>query len=1167
MAAPTTGTLSSTLQGVLSEQAEPCEAGAIVGRILELHGDYASGRAKAIAESLFRPPKSRVAPVAKWYDEARQLLISDLGKLSGRTAIVGLAMADLTMGREIVRSGLFTCIVDELNEGLGVLNARGLRRLAQIPRANLGPDTTPIVLASEGPGLVRGGISSDGSRAVGYGDDRESGIRLWNVESGLPLGSLGALDPPRAVRMVRFSPDGSTIVALLRDGSVVRWPVTSFGDRPDEVSPRIDGVASGALATDASCAVKRLIPSGFSVLDTWSGARVDVDTDGQATRICVSPDGRSIAIAIGNRVEVHRRSGPDVAQIAGYDLEHEVRGLECGGGVVVAVSGEQVHVQIVDREQDVPRAAVQTIAVSRPTRVAVARDGSLCAVVGAEGVTVLEPVTGTVFGTLTAQVPAIRGTFSLDSERLLVNHEDGSMRVWDVGLRPSGVRPPPAKFDSDRADGSADYLGRMHDVEAIASLIAATSVEPPLSIGIFGNWGSGKSWFMEQLRRQVAAIAADALASRVPQSDVSFFKRIAQVKFNAWHYAEADVLSSLVEHVFRRLDLGDRGDIYTESKQAAQEKLARASKEEMQAQSELVVAEQELAQITERREATEAIRETKAAQLRHEAEVDATVRTTATAALDSVGWKATGGAAAELIDALRENRRELERSGVILGPLVRGTPKEIIKRRRWAFACAAIGPVLAIVVGAVISVGGEEATAALASAGALLAGVLTGATKLVHDHTMFIRGRVDALTEAERLIEDRVNTALKKLDGQIATEREAELVKREDVERKRQELVDKQKIVATQATELARVTPEQMLEDLVDARIASGDYAKQLGIIALARSDFEKVSSLIEAGNEQLLKKGSTERLDDDTGVNRIVLYIDDLDRCETAKVAKVLQAVHLLLAFPLFVVVVAVDPRWVGRALEKEYPELLDGGDVDPNEYLEKVFQIPFWLDQLDTTRTAAMLQGLAQVSPDVVTTERRARAKGSARGQRSDASEPEVDEDGRTEGTGSQATVDSSQAARSRELNPPALAMDAHELTAMQELAPVLGTSPRALKRFVNIYRLFKVRAEDPADFADKDRVNPDYQVVLYLLAQITGDPRRADQLFESIRNAADDGGLELPGLPEGWPSIAAPYKQWLDEVSRFSFQALLPAVAVAAASTTVSDGTESKHAGTPG
>jgi len=46
----------------------------------------------------------------------------------------------------------------------------------------------------------------------------------------------------------------------------------------------------------------------------------------------------------------------------------------------------------------------------------------------------------------------------------------------------------------------------------------------------------------------------------------------------------------------------------------------------------------------------------------------------------------------------------------------------------------------------------------------------------------------------------------------------------------------------------------------------------------------------------------------------RIVLYIDDGDRCPPDKVVEVLQAVHMLLAFRLFV---AVDVRWVATSLE----------------------------------------------------------------------------------------------------------------------------------------------------------------------------------------------------------------------------------------------------------
>ena len=60
--------------------------------------------------------------------------------------------------------------------------------------------------------------------------------------------------------------------------------------------------------------------------------------------------------------------------------------------------------------------------------------------------------------------------------------------------------------------------------------------------------------------------------------------------------------------------------------------------------------------------------------------------------------------------------------------------------------------------------------------------------------------------------------------------------------------------------------------------------------------------------------------------IDRIVLYIDDLDRCPPDRVVEVLEAVHLLLAGELFVVVVAVDPRWMLRAIRYHYRDLFTG-------------------------------------------------------------------------------------------------------------------------------------------------------------------------------------------------------------------------------------------------
>jgi hypothetical protein len=86
-------------------------------------------------------------------------------------------------------------------------------------------------------------------------------------------------------------------------------------------------------------------------------------------------------------------------------------------------------------------------------------------------------------------------------------------------------------------------------------------------------------------------------------------------------------------------------------------------------------------------------------------------------------------------------------------------------------------------------------------------------------------------------------------------------------------------------------------------RAASEDYRRQLGLIATIRRDFQRLARLKEQWRKN--KDGSSPR-----PIDRIVLYIDDLDRCTPRQVVEVLQAVHLLLALDLFVVVVGVAPR-----------------------------------------------------------------------------------------------------------------------------------------------------------------------------------------------------------------------------------------------------------------
>jgi hypothetical protein len=86
-------------------------------------------------------------------------------------------------------------------------------------------------------------------------------------------------------------------------------------------------------------------------------------------------------------------------------------------------------------------------------------------------------------------------------------------------------------------------------------------------------------------------------------------------------------------------------------------------------------------------------------------------------------------------------------------------------------------------------------------------------------------------------------------------------------------------------------------------------------------------------------------------GKPRIILFIDDLDRCEPENVIDVLEAMQLLVKTDLFVVVAAIDPRYVCLSLEtRKYKHILNSSKCPTGiDFLEKIIQIPFRLPFID--------------------------------------------------------------------------------------------------------------------------------------------------------------------------------------------------------------------------
>jgi hypothetical protein len=88
------------------------------------------------------------------------------------------------------------------------------------------------------------------------------------------------------------------------------------------------------------------------------------------------------------------------------------------------------------------------------------------------------------------------------------------------------------------------------------------------------------------------------------------------------------------------------------------------------------------------------------------------------------------------------------------------------------------------------------------------------------------------------------------------------------------------------------------------------------------------------------------------TKFNKLIVIIDDLDRCTPDRIIDNLEAVKLFLNVPNTAFVIGADPRIVKHAIEYRYKQkgkIVDADDADiVKDYLEKLIQIPYNLPKL---------------------------------------------------------------------------------------------------------------------------------------------------------------------------------------------------------------------------
>ena len=648
------------------------------------------------------------------------------------------------------------------------------------------------------------------------------------------------------------------------------------------------------------------------------------------------------------------------------------------------------------------------------------------------------------------------------------------------------------QYAPDRVDGQQDHIGITTEADAFARLIASCDLTPPLAIALFGDWGSGKSFLMGAVQDRIRALTA-RVADR-PQGEVRVWKRIKQIEFNAWEYVQGNLWASLLENIFAelgsmRLQLVDSWRAPVEQQLAVvQDDVKGGEKRVADAQAEVKSRDDKVVQAKKAAEtAAQQAAATAKDEQRHQAEVQA--RKALQQFWGQLPEALAGQSGADLVVAVREARGELERGKALAAYWKDWRHVALVS------LAVLVAPIVAVLLALVPRISPQWAVlGGLVSLVPVVTGTLRAATR-------WSGAIAQELQSAEAAVQERLDAPVAAAQQVLDEAEQAAVTARKDLALAQEQLHLTQRRANDLDSQLQSLTPGRILVNFADQR--STEYGRRLGLLGRVRKDLEDLQGSILKNNAQLLH-GTPEEAADDDVPNRIVLYIDDLDRCPPAKVLEVLEAVHLLLAFELFVVVVAVDSRWLTSALIDRLvalqPRAAEPDQPTTHDYLEKIFQLPYWVQPLASAGKQALVHGLL---------------RGSVRPDEQDPGPDNGDRRGGLRvGPAEEELAEHMLVRFGTEFRPDTspLLLEPADLAMFEELAPLLGDTPRRVKRFVNICQLlYAMTPPLTCGTGVGSGVDSERARAAVLCAICDGSTRIAGRLLDDI-----EGTRHQPGAP---------------------------------------------------
>lgn len=685
-----------------------------------------------------------------------------------------------------------------------------------------------------------------------------------------------------------------------------------------------------------------------------------------------------------------------------------------------------------------------------------------------------------------------------------------------------------AIFSDSAAKNIQDQLGLEADINALASVIVYKEVKPPLAIGLFGNWGSGKSFFMNKLQERITDLSKS--------KEAIICKHVLQINFNSWHYSDSNLWASLITKIFEELEKygekeGDKVTALFKNLHSTKELLLETTSRKTAVENEIEklrneqkIFEKEIKTSTEKLKPlsyTEIVKEVLAGEAVQE---DIEKLNQLYAFLDVKEY----GDISSNLQKIEDTSGKLIQSLKIIYSFRKG--------KGWIALLAAI--LVAAGVYLLIQYSGNL-KAYVGDYKVLIGIISTLLTQLV----FFLKPAMAVVNSAYKRLKslnDTVNRLKEKAKSRYSAQEEQLKQKLEQAQSSFNEIQKNIELLSVQQQQLQieinDIGSGKKIVRFIESRVTDVKYVNSLGIISWVRKDFEELDFLLKQQYDvRKLEESGREKVENIFELERIILYIDDLDRCHESIVVKVLEAIHLLLAFPLFVVVVGVDPRWVHNAITKQYANLvsvnngvqpegiprdqvLDDEPATSYDYLEKIFQIPFTLKPMTKDGRNNLVR--AQLEPqqvEAVTAKKEGTVPG---GQAGAGNGPAAGTEGKKkEGPtpqspntpGKEALVDDEEKVKgdpggekpAATVNTQTLQVSEEEIVFLQQVSFLIGDSPRTIKRYINVYRI--IRTHNTFDFTDGNE-QEHYYAAMVILAVVTSMPDHSKSFIDTLDTALD-------------------------------------------------------------